>query len=56
MADRQLFILTVLLIGISIIFSYSLSSYIVVLFGYSDFHFVIRQSAFGLLSILIMTA
>lgn len=54
MADRQLFILTVLLIGISIIFSYSLSSYIVVLFGYSDFHFVIRQSAFGLLSILIM--
>ncbi len=54
MADRQLFILTVVLIGISIIFSYSLSSYIVVLFGYSDFHFVIRQSAFGLLSILIM--
>jgi len=54
MADRQLFILTTLLIGISIIFSYSLSSYIVVLFGYSDFHFVIRQSAFGLLSILIM--
>ena len=54
MADRQLFILTTLLIGISIIFSYSLSSYIVVLFGYSDFHFVIRQSAFGLLAILIM--
>lgn len=54
MADRQLFILTVLLIGISIIFSYSLSSYIVVLFGYSDFHFVLRQSAFGLLSIFIM--
>ena len=54
MADRQLFILTVLLIGISIIFSYSLSSYIVVLFNYSDFHFVIRQGAFGLLSILIM--
>ncbi len=54
MADRQLFILTALLIGISIIFSYSLSSYVVVLFGYSDFHFVIRQSAFGLLSILIM--
>ncbi|MEN8146939.1 MAG: putative peptidoglycan glycosyltransferase FtsW [Campylobacterota bacterium] len=54
MADRQLFILTVLLIGISIIFSYSLSSYIVVFLGYSDFHFVIRQSAFGLLSILIM--
>ncbi len=54
MADRQLFILTALLIGISIIVSYSLSSYIVVLFGYSDFHFVIRQSAFGVLSILIM--
>jgi len=54
MADRQLFILTVILIGVSIIFSYSLSSYIVVLFNYSDFHFVIRQGAFGLLSILIM--
>jgi len=54
MADRQLFIFTVILIGISILFSYSLSSYIVVLFGYSDFHFVIRQAVFGLLSILIM--
>ena len=54
MADRQLFIFTTILIGISIIFSYSLSSYIVVLFGYSDFHFAIRQAAFGLLSIFIM--
>ena len=54
MADRQLFILTTILIGISIIFSYSLSSYIVVLFGYSDFHFAIRQAAFGLLAIFIM--
>ena len=54
MADRQLFVFTVILIGISILFSYSLSSYIVVLFGYSDFHFVIRQAIFGLLSILIM--
>jgi cell division protein FtsW len=54
MADRNLFILTTLLIGISIIFSYSLSSYVVVLFGYDDFHFVIRQFAFGLLSIVIM--
>ena len=54
MADRQLFIFTVILIGISILFSYSLSSYIVVLFGYSDFHFVIRQAVFGVLSIFIM--
>jgi len=54
MADRNLFILTTLLIGISIIFSYSLSSYVVVLYGYGDFHFVIRQFTFGLLSILIM--
>ncbi len=54
MADRPLFILTSILIGISIIFSYSLSTYIVVLFGYDDFHFVIRQGAFGILSILIM--
>ncbi len=54
MPDRQLFVLTATLIGISIIFTYSLSSYIVVYFGYGDFHFVIRQFAFGLLSILIM--
>ena len=54
MADRQLFILTVILIGISILFSYSLSSYIVVLFDYDDFHFVIRQALFGVLSIFIM--
>lgn len=54
MPDRHLFVLTATLIGISIIFTYSLSSYIVVYFGYGDFHFVIRQFAFGLLSIVIM--
>jgi cell division protein FtsW len=54
MPDRYLFVLTATLIGISIIFTYSLSSYIVVYFGYGDFHFVIRQFAFGLLSIIIM--
>jgi len=54
MADRQLFILTALLIGISIIFTYSLTSYIVVFFDYGHFHFVLRQFAFGLFSILIM--
>ena len=54
MADRRLFILTVMLIGISILFSYSLTSYIVVLFDYNDFHFVMRQAVFGLLSLLIM--
>jgi cell division protein FtsW len=54
MPDRQLFVYTATLIGISIIFTYSLSSYIVVYFGYGDFHFVIRQFAFGLLSIVIM--
>lgn len=54
MPDRHLFIFTATLIGISIIFTYSLSSYIVVYFGYGDFHFVIRQFAFGLLSVVIM--
>jgi len=54
MVDRRLFIFTVALIGISIVFAYSLSSYIVVLFDYSPFHFAIRQGAFGVLAILIM--
>lgn len=54
MVDKKLFILSSILITISIYFSYSLSTYVVVLFDYSDYHFVLRQAIFGALSITIM--
>ena len=53
-ADRRLFTLVAVLIGISIILSYSLSAYITLLFGTNEFHFAIRQAAFGILSISII--
>ncbi|PLY09631.1 MAG: cell division protein [Arcobacter sp.] len=53
-ADYVLFLLVSSLIIISIIFSYSLSIYTVEYFGYTQFHFFIRQLFVGLLSILIM--
>ncbi len=56
MADRKLFALVSTLIGISVIMSYSLSTYTTLLFGVNEFHFVIRQAIFGLLSICIIWA
>lgn len=53
-ADRKLFTLVSILIGISIILTYSLSVYTTLLFGVNEFHFAIRQAAFGFLSISIM--
>ncbi len=52
--DRKLFTLVSILIGISIILSYSLSVYTTLLFGVNEFHFAIRQAIFGILSITIM--
>lgn len=54
LADRKLFTLVSILIGVSIILSFTLSTYTVLLFGVDEFHFVIRQTIFGVLSILIM--
>jgi cell division protein FtsW len=54
MADRKLFALVATLIGMSIILSYSLSTYTTLLFNVNEFHFVIRQSVFGLLSITVI--
>ncbi|WP_345993337.1 FtsW/RodA/SpoVE family cell cycle protein [Sulfurimonas sp. HSL-1716] len=54
MADRKLFVLTSILISMSILMSYSLTTYTVVLFDMGEFHFLIRQAVFGVLSILIM--
>jgi cell division protein FtsW len=54
MADRKLFTLVSILILVSIVMIYSLSSYITLLFGVSEFHFAIRQVVFAFISIMIM--
>ena len=54
MADRKLFALVATLIGMSIIFAYSLSTYTTILFGFNEFHFAIRQALFGFVSILFI--
>ncbi len=53
-ADRKLFTLVCILIGTSIILSYTLTPYTTLLFGVDQFHFVIRQTIFGFLSIIII--
>ncbi|MFT7004225.1 MAG: cell division protein FtsW [Sulfurimonas sp.] len=52
MADRKLFTLVSILILISIILTYTLSVYITLLFGVSEFHFALRQAIFGLISVI----
>ena len=54
MADKKLFTLVSILICISIVLTYSLASYVTLLFGVNEFHFAIRQVGFGVLSILII--
>ncbi|MGE4396906.1 MAG: FtsW/RodA/SpoVE family cell cycle protein [Sulfurimonas sp.] len=54
MADTKLFTLVSILIGISIILTYTLSAYTTILFGVNEFHFAIRQAAFGIFSILVI--
>ncbi len=56
MADRKLFVLVSILIGIGIVMAYSLSTYITLLFGVNEFHFVIRQAVFGFFSITLIWA
>jgi len=53
-ADRKLFTLVILLIGIGIVLSYTLTTYTTIHFGVSSFHFVIRQAIFGFMGILII--
>lgn len=53
-ADRKLFTLVSILIGISIVLTYTLSAYTTLLFDVNEFHFAIRQAIFGFLSILII--
>lgn len=54
MPDKKLFLLTTALITIGVICSYTLTAYTVVFFEYNDFHFVVRELAVALLSILLM--
>ncbi|MBL0721802.1 MAG: FtsW/RodA/SpoVE family cell cycle protein [Sulfurovum sp.] len=58
MIDKYLYISTVILLTISLIMSYSLSTYIILSYHYSDFHFFIRQLGavfLGLLLILLLS-
>ena len=54
MVDKPLFFLSISLITISIIFSYSLSSFAVLYYDYSEFHFMIRQLIAGILGIFLI--
>ena len=54
MTDRTLFLSVTLLITIGIVLSYSLSTYIVILFDYNPFHFAFRQAVFAFVSIIMM--
>ncbi|MDF1875508.1 FtsW/RodA/SpoVE family cell cycle protein [Sulfurimonas sp. SAG-AH-194-I05] len=54
MADKRLFYLVSLLIGMGIILSYSLSTYTTLLFGVNEFHFALRQTVFGVFAIIII--
>jgi cell division protein FtsW len=54
MVDKKLFIYVGIAITIGVIFSYSLSTFTVLLYGYNQFHFFIRESFVGILSIVLM--
>ena len=54
MIDKQLYISTVILLTISLIMSYSLSTYTIILYHYTDFHFFTRQLGAVLIGLLLM--
>lgn len=56
MADKVLFALTVVAITLGVIFSYSLSSYIIIHNDYSQFHFFIRQFSTAVFCIFLIGA
>jgi len=53
-ADRKLFTLVSLLIAISIVLSYTLTPYTTLLFEVDEFHFALRQTIFGVISIVLI--
>ncbi len=54
MVDRPLFLVSLSLITIGILFSYSLSSFAVLYYGYGEFHFLFRQLIAGILGVFLM--
>lgn len=54
MPDRALFVTASTLIAVSIVVIYSLAAYTVVLFDYAPMHFALRQTVYGLFSIVLM--
>lgn len=54
MADSRLFYAVTILIGIGIVMSYSLAAYVANLYGYTQFHFLIRQLGAALVGITLM--
>ena len=54
MVDKRLFILVSILITLSIIISYSFTTYTTLLYGYNEFHFLIREFIAGIFTIVLM--
>lgn len=54
MADSRLFYAVTILIGIGVVMSYSLASYVANLYGYTQFHFLIRQLGAAIVGIALM--
>jgi cell division protein FtsW len=53
-ADRKLFTLVSILIGVGVLLSYTLSTYVTLLFNVNEFHFVVRQIIFAFMGITII--
>jgi len=53
-ADKWIFIIVSILMGIGLVFSYSLPIYIEVKYGWGEFHFFIRYLVFSLAGLTIM--
>ncbi len=54
MIDKPLFSATMILLVLGLIMSYSLSSYVVLKYGYNDMHFFLRQGVAVLIGLVLM--
>jgi len=54
MIDKPLYISTIILLTISLIMSYSLSTYTVLIYHYDDFHFFVRQMGAVFIGVTLM--
>jgi len=55
MIDKPLYISTMILLTISLIMSYSLSTYTILIYHYDDFHFFIRQMGAVFIGIILIS-